>query len=77
MIFKLDHRYLRLAYGEKLTNDIFYFISLGKNTLILLAKKKILGILQIWKSYSQVFKIQIKLKYPREEWFAHTLQFKY
>ena len=24
-------RYFRLAYGEQLTYDIFYFISLGKN----------------------------------------------
>jgi len=57
-------RYLRLTYGEQLINNVFYFISSGKKHANIFSQQNFFRILQVRKFYSQVFKVQITLKYP-------------
>ena len=69
-------RYLRIAYGEQLTNDIFYFISLGKKPANIINQQKFLQSCKFENLIPKSFRFRAHLNTRKEERFAHTLQLK-
>ena len=68
--------YFRLAYGEQLTNDIFYFINLGKKHANIINQQKFLESCKIENLIPKSLRFRLHLNTRKEERFALTLQFK-
>ena len=69
-------RYLRLAYGEQLTNDIFYFIIWGKKHANIINQQKFLKSCKFENLIPKSLRFRLHLNTRKEERFAHTLQLK-
>ena len=69
-------RYLRLAYGEQLTYDIFCFINLGKKHAIIINQQIFLEDCRKENLISMSLKYELQLNTWKEAQFPHTLKLK-
>ena len=66
----------RLAYGEQLTYDIFYFISLGKKHANIINQQNFLESCRNENLIPKSLRYKLHLNTRKEAQFAHTLQLK-